>query len=164
MRAVHISDSMQPCPTSRSNITQQLPSMQLTAAPVRDCTASSTADKPHVTNTLLYYMQCTAAVTTGRHTLKSTAQADTTTGMASADASAAGDQAGAVPPNSSGFMGMTSGVGAAAHRGSPHKAAEMLSMSQSPTAEKVGGVDAFGGPYSKAMSMNGDNFACDRPS
>jgi hypothetical protein len=43
-----------------------------------------------------------------------------------------------VPQSSSGFMGMMSGVGAAAHRGSPHKAAEMLSMSQSPTAEKVG--------------------------
>jgi hypothetical protein len=32
---------------------------------------------------------------------------------------------------------MMGGAGAAAHKGSPHKAAEMLSMQQSPTAEKV---------------------------
>jgi hypothetical protein len=34
-------------------------------------------------------------------------------------------------------MGMMGGVGAAAHKGMPDKAAEMLSMQQSPTAEKV---------------------------
>lgn len=86
------------------------------------------------------YMHVTAAVhlPSGRHTPKSNAQADITTGMTSADATAAGDQASGVAQNSSGFMGMRSGVGAAAHKGSPHKAAEMLSMSQSPTAEKVG--------------------------
>lgn len=42
-----------------------------------------------------------------------------------------------MPQSSSGFMGMMGGVGAAAHKGMPDKAAEMLSMQQSPTAEKV---------------------------
>lgn len=41
------------------------------------------------------------------------------------------------PQSSTGFMGMLGGVGAAAHKGAPDKAAEMLSMQQSPTAEKV---------------------------
>jgi hypothetical protein len=99
---------------------------------------------------LTTHMHRTAAVPSGRHTSKSSnAQADVTTGMASADANAAGDQAGAAsfPQSSSGFMGMMSGMGAAAHKGSPHKAAEMLSMSQSPTAEKVGrlAADALSG-------------------
>lgn len=34
-------------------------------------------------------------------------------------------------------MGMMGAVGSAAHKGAPDKAAEMLSMQQSPTAEKV---------------------------
>lgn len=50
---------------------------------------------------------------------------------------AAGGSYGATTPRSSGFMGMMGGVGNAAHKGSPDKAAEMLSMQQSPTAEKV---------------------------
>jgi len=50
---------------------------------------------------------------------------------------AAGGSYGGAPPRSSGFMGMMGGVGAAAHKGSPDRAAEMLSMQQSPTAEKA---------------------------
>lgn len=78
----------------------------------------------------------------------SNTQGEFTTGMAPAgfDASQSADQMGdtsAFPQHTSGFMGVLGGVGAAAHKGAPDKAAEMLSMQQSPTAEKVSGLTSW---------------------
>lgn len=84
----------------------------------------------------------------GRHAPKPVSQlpteditpADGDAGQAADQQDTDTTQAGAFPQHSSGFMGMLGGVGAAAHQGSPAKAAEMLRTQQSPTAEKVGGL------------------------
>lgn len=91
----------------------------------------------------------------GRHSPKLDSKNNLHAGNLPADSAQPVDQAGpsGVPQSSSGFLGMMGGVGAAAHKGSPHKAAEMLSMQQSPTAEKMArGIIAIGDMMATSIS------------